>query len=804
MPHEVELTLRPGPLITSLHPAALPEGHAQALLNCSIDRGCWERDKRYRQFTVKPTGTTAPYGVVVGVTKVAKEIMAVHDGTARKMPLASSDANDGSVSQWASQLVNGTGLTNVPWLGWQYQNWAFIANPDKGVRFYEIGTTLLEKLYLNYNLDSSGTLTLARPPYPKYEFSSSDTITSGSNHSGGDFSFTAGGIQMFDPWDPSGYRQTRHEFILDFQADQDLSRVDYLHFTGTTLQGNFFDASIPLQFRIFNAGHSTQATSLAAVVKRAFSNNYRTIDIWVDLTGIARSERTAVTKFLLQLHLWRDGPDGFHLMPMDLGGVFLQSYLGSKIDTQKPATAPDVDYAYSYEIGGSETGATVVTLPGGDSLGERFSPDIPYQGVYVNINVVPFTDPPYNGAGAKVRFYRKVNGAWYRIDDNTILNTGTPVWVDKRTADEVVAIGAPSSITIGGIDPSASGEVKGIDFGVQWAGSNVYFGEGKIYFSRVGNFKDVLWDEILSDNAPDTDVGRPRTMLADPAMGQRVLAAVSQDALYMASRTASSYVTGDLPSTASLPGILPIRGVVGPRAACAWRGGALMASDDGLWFVRVPSGRSSAPPELREMTAAVRPTYAAVIGSLTQRANVTIGTIEDEIWVVCENRYLHFTREGTPIYGEFTAGENVVAIVTNPEYGMLFMLSDGAMGKVGNFPTDGGTNAAGDNGSAFSWSYRTRRIIEPMNYIGFRAVYSGSVASDVRGKVFSERNGAGTYVAFTDAAKSVGYENYPRDAGHAVNGGRWSEIEISGKSTDVVYSAIVITHGAEAKWVQTG
>lgn len=804
MPHEVQVDLRPGKLNTSLHPASVPPGYAQANLNCNTDRGAWEVDKRYRQPQPAPAATPGVF--VIGAAKDGKEILAVHNGSARKVALTAVDAVDGTASQWTSVLTNGSGLGTDAWQGWQYQKWAFITNPDVGVRYYEIGTMLLEKLYINYDLNSSANLTLERPPYPKYEFGGGDTITSGANHSGGDFQLTGGGIQMYDGWDPTGYQQTRHEFIVDFNTDLDLSKVDYLHFTGTTLQGNMFDASIPLQFRIFNSTHTTQATSLAAVVKRAFSNDYRTIDIWIDLTGIPRAQRTAVTKILMQLHLWRDGPDGFHLKPMDKGGIYLQSYLGSKIDPVRPTSATDIEYAYSFwEPGGpSETGATIVTLPGVNSLGERFSADLPYMGVKATVSVTAFTDPPYNAGGSKVRIYRKVGPSWYRIDDNSLSNTGTVTWTDDRTADEVKALGSPVTLTIGGIDPAASGEVKGIDCGCQWKGANVYFGGGKAFFSRVNNFKDVLWDQILTDNSPDEDIARPRTMLADPMFGQVVIAVVPQDALYMFSRLASSYINGDVPSQASFPGILPIRGVVGPRAACAWRGGALVCSDDGLWFVRVPSGQSSAPPTLDEVTKDVRPTYAAVIGGLSARAATCIGVIDDEIWVVCENRYLHFTREGSPIYGEFTAGKSVVGIQTHPEYGMVFLVSDGSLGKVGAWTSDGGTNAAGSNGSAVSWTWRSRRFTEPWNWLGFRALYQGDRggSSDVRGKVFSERNAAGDYVQFTNALRTVGYDVYPRDMRHAVNGGRWSEIEISGKATDVVFGATAFVSGSEERWVQ--
>ncbi len=802
MPQEVELALRPGPLHTSLHPAALPEGHAQFVLNCSIDRGCWEVDKRYRQ--CQPAPAASPSGFVIGAAKPAKEILAVHNGLAKKVALTAVDAVNGAASQWSSTLTNGSGLTTAAWKGWQYQKWVFIANPDLGVRFMELGTTLLEKLYLNYDLNASGSVSLAIPPYTQRPWTG-DTVASGANHTGGDFSIVSEGIQMYDPWDPTGNQLTRHEFILTFAASVDLSKVDYLHFTMTTLQGNQL-ANVPMFCRLFNSTHTTQATSIGAVVKRAYSADFRTADVWIDLTQISEAERTAVTKLLFQFHLWRDGPDGVHIRPMDLGGIFLQSYLGSKIDPMTNQTAPDIDYAYSYwEPSPTETGATVTTLPGNNTLGERFHPALPYMGSHAKLTVVPFTDPPYNAVGSKVRFYRKVDGLWYRIDDNSVLNTGTPTWTDKRTADEVKALGSPVTLTIGGIDPSASGEVKGIDFGIQWKGANIYFGEGKAFASRVNNFKDVLWDQILSDNAADGDVGRPRTWLAEPVFGQKIIAAVADDALYMLSRTAGSYMTGDLPSSASLPGVLPVRGVVGPGGACGHRGGALICSDDALWFVRVPSGQSANAPVLEEVTANVRPTYAAVIGSITQRALTCIGVIDDEIWVTCENRYLHFTREGTPIYGEFTNGDTVVGIQTNPEYGMIFLLSDGTLGKVGAWKTDGGTDATGSNGAAVSWSWKSRRWVEPLQWLGFRSVYASVGTGQVRGKIWTERNpSTGAAVTFTDVAKTVGFDWYPRDAGHPINGGRWGEIEISGLASDVVYSAVVVTAGAESKFVQAG
>lgn len=793
---EARQPLPAGPINASLHPSVIPDGWGQANRNCNTDRAVFELDKRYRQFQPALSAPSTAQGFGIGAHRNGKQFIAVKNGICKLVNTSETTNSDGTVSAYTT-LSGGASLgTTGDYRCWQYQKWLFIANADGGIRYIEIGTTVMKKLYRNYTLGSSGNYSLDKPPYSERVFTG-DSVAAGSGHSGGDWSIANGGVQVWDPWDPTGYQWTYMEGIVTFASSVDWDNNDYLALTLTTLGGNFFaDTEAIVSFG--NAGHATQATFLRARVKRELTNSNRTLTLWVDLSQIATSERSALTKMLIGVTLMRDGPDGFHLKPIKVGARYLQSYQGSQIDNVNPSNATDIEYAYTYIKADNtvESNATVVTLPGNLTMGEKFGASLPYHGVHSKISVTPTAAAPYD-ATSKIRIYRKVGTLWYRIDDNSLLNTGTPNWIDVRTADEVVAIGS-SSITIGDVDPGASGEVKGIDFGCQWAGANWYFGNGKAYASRVNNFKEVLWDEVTFDNSTDAEIERPRTYLADPRTGQDVLAAVPNAAFYWFTRHSALAISGDLPALASYPIIIGAKGVVGPHAATALGGGALAAADDGLWFYEVPSfaGDSMEPPV--EVTKDVRGLYATLIGSTTVRVKTCVAVHDDEIWLFCENRYLRRTREGRWIYGEYPVGKVIKSLAQNPEVGLCFMFEDGTLNIVGSFKTDGGTNAAGSNGAAATWDWTSKKYTEDWHLLNARLQVEYVTTPGVTLTAYSDRNPTGSALSFIEA-KTRQVQNFPRDVDHSHNGGAWSTFKLSGGANDVVYSADVGTSRAEPK-----
>lgn len=791
------IRLLPGPLITSFHPASLPEAAAQGNLNCSVDRKCWQLDKRFRQFqpASESTGTAQTFGL--GVTRTDKVFLSVKNG---KLRVVTTDAidDDGSISQWGSVFNDGDDLGSYSWRSWQYSKWLFLADETGGIKYFEIGQTDLQTLYRNYDLNADGSAVPSKPPYTEVEFDPSDTVGSllGSGSMSGGIS--NGGVDCYAGDDPDGVHATSLECVITFATPRDLSRIDYMIFTASTIAGNTF-SNLATRVQIGDASHGSRNNMSFASVKHVLFSGNHTKLMWVDISQIPRSNRTAITHLLVGIEMLRNGPDGWHLQPVKEGGTYLHSYQGSRIDSAKPNTADDLEYAWNYvkSDGTIASSAKVVSVPGPQTLGERPEASLPCAGAKFSLTADVNSDPPYD-ATSKVRFYRKFDNVWYRIDDDSILNTGTPTWSDDLTNDELI-LKTTYDLTIGEVDPGASGPVLGIDFGIQWGGSNLYFGNGKMYFSRVDNFKDVLWDDITMDTSDDEDLARPRTMVADPSLSQRVLAAVAQSELYVFTRHAGFWLSGDLPVNLTFPRPIPgVKGVVGTKAACAWRGGAIYGSDNGLYFVAVPP-LGGQDIDWQELTKLIRPTWEWLIGDDDTRPNTVVTTIDDEIWVFCEDRYLHLTKEGNWVPGEWANEADVLDARSNPELGLALMFTDGTLGAIGDWKTDGGTAVDGLNGDAPTWEWTSRTIPEEL-HIGFVTVKSEYVTAPALSvTAYSERNPSGTSLTL-NAVKDFQTKNFPKDGASSHNGGQWLKLKLSGGPNDVLYFASIGVSPAESRY----
>lgn len=790
-PPEESRAMMPGSLFTSLHPSAIGEENAQAMMNCYTERGVFELDKRYRQF--QPAHASSPQVMCLAAGIPAQEIVAICNGTARKVVASSVWSADGTVSQWSGSLVNGTGLAAGNWQSWVHDKWMFFTHPTGGVRYVELGTNELKTLYRNYDINTQGTWAIDRPPYPSQEWNSgTDTIVNGPATSGGTWSIANNNLQLVATNDPTGYWDTYHSGEATYGTSIDLSQVDYIGFTISMLQGNYLTLTAPM-VKVKTTTFNTAATAKNCPVRFSRDSVGRTMQVWVDLTGISRTARTQVTGWVFGVTMWRDGPDGFSISPLILGGTFMQSLNGGKIENANAAAVEDIDYAYTYIKADNtgESGGTLVTVNGPATMGTRRDGTLPYMGAHVALSIGVNGDPPYDGT-SKIRVYRKVASVWYRIDDDSILNAGSPAWIDRLTSDQVRLLSANPNLTIGTIDASASGAVTDIVGGISWRGSNTYFGQnGKVYFSRVNKFTDVLWDQITIDNAKDDDTGRPRTLQGDPEMAGKIIAAVSLDALHLFTRNRYIGIVGDKPSQASYPRVMYAgKGVVGPRGATAFADGALFASDDGLYFGNIASAFSGASRSpIEEVTKFVRPTYQTVIGtSSATKAKTIVVTHEADIWIICETRFLHLTQEKRWIYGEFS--HEVVDARSDPEYGILLQLSTGKMAQIGSYKTDLGTNVAGDNGTVVRWSYTGKLYYGATNILRAQTMVERAAGTpNVTATVYSEDSPAGRTVT----ANETGFMDlpFPRHMDPTTqirykSGGHYFFCKLEGDGTDVV------------------
>jgi hypothetical protein len=398
------------------------------------------------------------------------------------------------------------------------------------------------------------------------------------------------------------------------------------------------------------------------------------------------------------------------------------------------------------------------------------------------------------------------------------LGTGAPAASGNLTratgaGDAVIAFSAfvlaypITTLTFAPITAAGSGQVVGVINIVEWKGSLLYLlANGEVAGSQSNVAQNVEWDGIVLDLTGVDPSAFPRT-LQIAANGLPCLVGVGGAVLYLwtrkegfTMRSLSTFAQADFPS--KMDGV---RGVVSSRAACAYEAGALFGSDDGLWYVAVnpynPSVSTSPPDALVEVTKDNRGLWKKLIGDQTARVNLIVRTTGQDIWCFCQNRLIHISRNQRLTYGEWANGKSVAAACGDPRRGVVALFTDGSLGTCGLYLTDGGTNLAGDNGTAPSWRWRGKRHTSAKSLISVRAVYESADGSpsQVAVTAFTARGSiVGDIVPFTDPG---GFGHTPFDTSmvgaNSKVGGDWIEIEIAGGNTDKVTRCDIVASESE-------
>lgn len=407
------------------------------------------------------------------------------------------------------------------------------------------------------------------------------------------------------------------------------------------------------------------------------------------------------------------------------------------------------------------------------------------------------------------------------------LGTGTPEAAGNLTratgaGDAVIAFSASAStyplasLTFAEITPEGSGQVVGVINIVEWKGSLLYLmTNGEVAGSQTNVAQVVEWDGIVVDLTGVPPSAVPRT-LQIAANGLPCLVGVGGAVLYLwtrkegyTMRSLSTFAEADFPSRMD-----GVRGVVGTRAACAFRGGAIFGSDGGLWYVQVnayqPTIGTSPPDIMDEVTKANRGLWARLLGSSTDRENLIVQSTDEDIWCLCQTRYIHIDmrRGKTLTYGEWASGKTVAAAKGDPKRGLVMLFTDGSLGVIGPYLTDGGLDLAGLTGTSPSWYWKGKRFTQPTSLLAIRAVWENQLvltqASSGEVTAFSFRGSvSGDSIDFTEPA---GAGTKPFDSSIVQTnkkvGSEWFEVQVSGSAWDKVTKVELIAVPDQPKRMQ--
>lgn len=826
---DAQLRLQPGGMNTTLHEAALGLGMSPLVSNCQTEEGVWKVDLRQRRFSSPHAefASLMSQGLGLYSDKDWTYLLGVNNAKAHVVDPQAALSYKGDQSRWSGLDVQGEEtFESGDYVVWQHGKHAFMAGGESGFVFYfDFGKAADENfkpcrpLYRDYFLDTSGDLNLSLPPYTDYDYlsvSGGDTVTprrgTASIESDGGFYWRRNGFVNGD---------TNETYTIAYATDRDWSRVDYLYFEGKNLDHDFFrkaDGRVYYEdsdyyFRITDDGGTTWYE--CRLIPIIILSDPNTVAFWVDLTTVARSVRAAVDGYELRVAINISADIEIKYSPLRKGGAWLGKKSGDGFinDVQPGSVTGEIEYAYAFYDVSEADFSSAVKLPGiqrSSTLGEKIHPASHFMASEATFTIEPTTDAPFTTSDKVVLYRRKTTGEWVEVTDPVHALTGQPARatndrdattdeppkiVDRLTQEEVDALTDAGALTFGNeSDPEPSGKVTGIVCGASWKGANCLGAQdGFVYMSDATDFRRSLWygvniGKLTGDNA------EPRTVEVDAG---RIMGLVGQDALYCFTRTAGYAFVGDVPNKADLVRLPTVRGVVSLRAAIAFRGGCVFASDDGLYYVEIPPRVAGVSQEIKpqELTAENRRAWRDLMGD--DPSSVAVAHHAGHLWAFNGSDYLHIWPSGKLCYGQWADGTVVKAVVAHPYYGLLLFSASGSCHVVGEFPTDGGDELDGSDGETVLWEYTSSRlyadadvtrIVLRTNEIGTKA--KDFAESDVEVDVWSHKqyrfhldDGSPPDVktiAFRDVREMM--RGVPKPCG-----GKWVQLTVRGNGYDEVY-----------------
>jgi hypothetical protein len=828
-----------GPLQTTLHPSAVPEGGCAVKHNASTRRGVVELDDRYRKVTTP--SNESPVGLAVWERGVeGSHIFYIRKlSSSGKYYLVRADA-----SVLASSGGSGTTVSNVvsfdggaPCCIWQLGDRLHIVDGG-GMLWYVDPAYTVRPQYRDYAANTSdGVVSVSKPPYDGYTTgidTSVDTVTSLVAEKVTPGVFTSAGGVLSNTFSATHSGNPGWWTIeVAFGTVKDWTGVEaiYIPYVSgasgkrTRIEPQASNAIIEVEDSVGTKKRVPVTASRGVQLDQVGGGKANHVSYSIkDLGSVNRSAIKKV-RFYFRLAVWSETNLLLQVGPIYLGGAYLSRVDAGQRLYDAALSRQSAQFAYRYRRSTANPGTNPAdatgtlgwfetTLDSGDVLGEALGNTFPI-GAWAKV-APPTDDPdtfPYGtGAGQydRIDVCRRVkDGAarrWVRI-------TGTSELVNRANASDVNSVvhnldevqvlatlapdkdygtgDAPTGAS--GYDPSVSGQVGGLTCGASWLGACVYASkDGKVYFSSQQDFKTVAWTGVNIGPVDVADVGNPRTVDLGVSTSTPVLALVGTESLYAFTSQECFVFVGTIPSLADGPYIMPSsRGALGHRAAVAALGGVVAGCDEGLFFYKVPGAYQGGAEGVvvDELTKDVRTTWAWLLGSA--RSELVVASTPTTVFCFCQDRYMRLDSGHGWSSGAWADGAFVHMAVSHRRYGIgLAVTSNGsadmALATLGRYTTDGGTNLAGSNGTVATYEVATGFAFGDINVKAVRLHqpdgYSGHGTVRVVHDLGADQSGT-----ITSDAPMIRFK--------PPLGGRWVQFHLTGRAGDIISDVEVEVSG---------
>jgi hypothetical protein len=759
-----------------------------------VDRVRWRMTYTAEGETVELQGAQ---GVGYGEYAGADEFTAVWGQGAFRVD--ASTVEEALDDDWSAEL-SGVLLDIEQWMIWQYKNFLFYTNPYEAVYFREIGTDVWETLYRDTQSPGStgdAEFSDASPPYEEiHELIAGDAVAATVEGGGPSVAATIeGGLATIETGDRGGgYGKFWIELEITYATAKVLTgnvfglRIQQVNAVDSETTGNdgFSDlpaANCEVEFETAAAA----VTTLPLTVRGKLDQPFGEMCGFVDLTTMTDAAKASVKKLRIKFECYQTGKSFYRLMSAITRCILYKDAVTPLAD-QVTSNVSDMEYAYNFTEGATTSQARTLIVPKATHLGDQEYSGVsaigtdkcPFYGSVISVRV-PRADAPFTAA-ATGQLYRKVDDVWYKI--HTWTNTEDLIYEDLEP--DSVADGSTQE-TPSFEDVAPSGSASGVICGCAWKGSNIFsHTDGKIYMSRTNTADEVLWDDVVLTNDPGSDdLGPARTTpLADDNVSPAILLLPAENLYAATAKEVYVFIAGDTAYNSSYPRKIDgVRGALGIRSGCVYGDRALIGCQDGLWAVKKSSDFGLQPDELIELTKDVRGSWTTLLGS--SPSTVVIRQILGEVWCFNEDRVLHLTKTGQWIPGRWGDGREVNDATSDPNRGLVLQMTDGSLGVIGDFPTDGGSDVLGSDGTTFTWLYRPGKRLESGKPLRLQLIWeSDADAALVVAELETELCPA-ERMSYTDSSGSTNV------AVSRKHGGDWRDLTLEGSGRDRILQASI-------------
>jgi len=751
-----------GGLFNSYVETATPEGQCYAMDGAEVARGTVGARPGYGDVWSRPSANAndVGWGHVYAAYQGTKEWLAVIQASGSGTADIWAFSSTGTVLNGGAAI--GTGLNAGDWQFIQYGDKIYAANATDGFFVHTVGwysanndTTQKYKwkaFQPEFSIGSYLDVATERPPYVARPFVATDTVA--PVHQDYEPWYYLGGIvgtalKFTTASGQRGGATGSTGMIVTFASAVDLSDVDYVYWEVRPINGrgnpvlpDLSSVEKICQFAISedaatglsltdpnNATNRTFALSMTYAVKvEVTGTELGTLYYRANIGNIANSLKDATRRIMFKV-------------PCVWYGAGLEAELTNVVFGAKDLwtgytdPAPAIGYAFRYQnpTTGDTKPATRATL--GATLIQGYSPNGNTLPLGSWPKLTPTVDATFNTAGyTNIQVFREATlsvypGAspppsskrWKLI--TTLSNTGTPTYRDTNTEVTITGLTPGYELSFGDVPVLLN--PTGIAL---WKSHVVLLMDRKAYFSWAGLPMKYLPPPDNSYNPPEeTDLVQGRTLYVSDDRTDDMVAAGTQDVLYLVGTTGSYCMIGDSALDATPARRLPTsRGAVSKRAVDDHENGVIVGATDGLWYYEVTrafTGSSDGTYRVEELTRTVRESWRRLLSGGS--SGLVVLSANDEIWAFCAGRYLRLTRPdpGTGARtweeGHFT---QPVSLVYVPSEGVRGQLANGKLARF--FYDSSGVAYTTDNGTAITWSASTgwiaggRRRVAAIEMVG--------------------------------------------------------------------------------------